>query len=108
MCLFVCEGVIYNRVAASAQRVLQIQLDDANLQYIDRLTFDRNNCTGSYELDVFYTIPHHCYVDISCQIHMGMQLLVFCTKWRIRNLVLCFEKSLMAWYKLIVTFDDFI
>ena len=40
-------------MAASDKRILKIEMDGCNTTYEDD-TFDRNNASGSYELDVCF------------------------------------------------------
>jgi hypothetical protein len=44
------------RMAAGDKRILRIDMDGCNVTYLDD-TFDRNNASGDYHLDVCFSLP---------------------------------------------------
>ena len=54
------------RMAASDKRILRIDMDGCNVTYLDD-TFDRNNASGNYHLDVCYLLllPASHYPQLS-------------------------------------------
>jgi hypothetical protein len=59
-------------MAASDKRILKIDMDGCNSTYMDD-TFDRNNATGTYQLDVLDIIisSSPSFLDLSLDLFHG-------------------------------------